>query len=148
MLLLWFSIIKELGRSILVLHTNYDYHECARPGTDNRYDREPILLTGLTGIFYDHEYPLSSWYSYGSLNYQREELVHRFIICTEELDGNVITPCLSQVVGVYMNVEFFMYISAWLDMEFMNLLVLRLSLVSLWNMEFIILRWNGIRYSN
>ena len=49
-------------------------------------------------MFSDHEYPLNSFVSYGSLNYQREELVHRFIICTEELDGNVITPCHSRVV--------------------------------------------------
>ena len=82
---------------IWVLRTSYDYHECARPGTDNRYDRDPILLTGLTGIFYDHEYPLSSFQMYGSLNYRREELVHRFIICTEKVEV-VISPYPFQVV--------------------------------------------------
>lgn len=97
---------------ILILHTNYDYHECARPGTDNRYDRDPILLTGIYGVFSDHEYPLNSWYSYGSLNYQREELVHRFIICTDTVDGIVISPCLSLVViriKALMELEFFTF---------------------------------------
>ena len=48
-------------------------------------------------MFSDHEYPLNSFVSYGSLNYQREELVHRFIICGD-LVVVVISPCLSQVV--------------------------------------------------
>lgn len=34
---------------------------------------------------------------YGSLNYQREELVHRFIICTDTVEI-VISLCLSRVV--------------------------------------------------
>ena len=72
---------------ILVLHTNYDYHECARPGTDNRYDRSPILLTGQHGVFYDHEYPLSSFQLYGSLSYRW------FIIYGDTVAGVVITPC-------------------------------------------------------
>ena len=76
---------------ILVLHINYDYHECARPGTDNRYDRDPILLTGGRGIFSDHEYPLYSWPSYGSLSY-------RWFIIYGNLKVVAILLCLSQVV--------------------------------------------------